>query len=770
MANSTENVKIKYDLEDNASPKLGGMNEALSTSIVKGLALYDSLKILGSGIGKMITAAEESRREMAQTQAVLASTGGIAGVSAKNIVEYADSLSKVTNYDDEVIQGGENLLLTFTKIGKDVFPEATKTMLDMSAALDQDVKGSAIQLGKALNDPILGVTALRRVGVSFTEQQLEQIKVMQNSGNILGAQKIILAELKTEFGGAATATADFRTIFKNMAGNVVESIGGLMLPAIDGVLKSFALLGSSLNVIGGGNALNKLFGNIGILLLDIGHVLGNVIEMFSVFVLTASSGFKSLAIRAEGYINIIKSIPNGFAAVKEANKQMQIDILKNDADYNDKYLKIAEGRVDRAKQYDKSYAEIRASINGEIINSDSAKSEKLLKNIQAQSEANTKSTKQQQKEAKDAEKAQKEAFDSIMLAHEKAVTKMQEDSTYTYSKEIAMLEEVLSSKKLTQEQALDIQKDINKLTEKNSKKTFDSIMDSHKESVTEIQLNNQYTHDAEIGFLQNLLLNHRLTQDQQLAITQQINALKLESHKATSAQFLEDTILTFDTYKEMGALSLLYALERNAALLESDKLTTDDRIKLEKKMDDERRRISKSYGESYIAAITDVGNKELSIKDKVLKGSFNFVKQAILKELDAWAATAAARIIGEGLKMAIPTYGASIAIAAGQVALLGAAVATAHSAVDSIKLADGGIVMPRPGGTSAVIGEAGRAEAVIPLGSSKAKKILGDNSGSSGDVMRFLLLDTDGKTTLAKGIYREINRLSRTGQLSGSGV
>jgi hypothetical protein len=35
--------------------------------------------------------------------------------------------------------------------------------------------------------------------------------------------------------------------------------------------------------------------------------------------------------------------------------------------------------------------------------------------------------------------------------------------------------------------------------------------------------------------------------------------------------------------------------------------------------------------------------------------------------------------------------------------------------VMGIQLAEGGIVMPRPGGTQATIGEAGQAEAVIPL-------------------------------------------------------
>jgi hypothetical protein len=92
--------------------------------------------------------------------------------------------------------------------GNDIFNRATATVLDMSVALGQDTKNSAIQLGKALNDPVKGVTALQRVGVTFTRGQREQIDAMVKAGNVAGAQKVILAELNKEFGGSAKAQGD----------------------------------------------------------------------------------------------------------------------------------------------------------------------------------------------------------------------------------------------------------------------------------------------------------------------------------------------------------------------------------------------------------------------------------------------------------------------------------------------------------------------------------------------------------------------------------
>ena len=64
-----------------------------------------------------------------QLNAVLKSTAGVAGVTAQAADDLAKSLEGVTNFDDEAVLSAENLLLTFTKIGKDIFPQTTETVL-----------------------------------------------------------------------------------------------------------------------------------------------------------------------------------------------------------------------------------------------------------------------------------------------------------------------------------------------------------------------------------------------------------------------------------------------------------------------------------------------------------------------------------------------------------------------------------------------------------------------------------------------------------------
>lgn len=160
-------------------------------------------------------AIQDTKNKIAELEGKLSNTGGtmvkIAGLTQMTrdqLIGLSKELESVTTFSDEEVLSAENLLLTFTNIGKTVFPQATKTVLDMAVALGEDTKSASIQLGKALQDPILGVSALRRVGVNFSDDQKEVIKTLVDSGKTLDAQKMILKELSTEFGGSAAAAAN----------------------------------------------------------------------------------------------------------------------------------------------------------------------------------------------------------------------------------------------------------------------------------------------------------------------------------------------------------------------------------------------------------------------------------------------------------------------------------------------------------------------------------------------------------------------------------
>ncbi len=168
-------------------------------------------------------------------EAILKSTGHAAGLNADEIRELGEEYQRCTKYEDDFVIGAAGVLATFTQVKNEVFKQGLAAALDLSTVLKQDLQSSIIQIGKALNDPISGMTALRRVGVSFTEAQREQIHVLQESGDLIGAQTIILKELQTEFGGAAEAAGSTFNgeIAKldNSLKDLFETIGKQLAPA-----------------------------------------------------------------------------------------------------------------------------------------------------------------------------------------------------------------------------------------------------------------------------------------------------------------------------------------------------------------------------------------------------------------------------------------------------------------------------------------------------------------------------------------------------------
>jgi cell wall-associated NlpC family hydrolase len=99
----------------------------------------------------------------------------------------------------------------------------------------ENLRKQSIQLGKALNDPVKGMTALRRVGVSFTEEQTKQVTALVASGKTMQAQKLILHELNKEFGGSAAASATTQKKLGAMFGELEEATGKAILPLVNAV-------------------------------------------------------------------------------------------------------------------------------------------------------------------------------------------------------------------------------------------------------------------------------------------------------------------------------------------------------------------------------------------------------------------------------------------------------------------------------------------------------------------------------------------------------
>jgi hypothetical protein len=274
---------------DKSDSKMGSLAKTMGKAGLAGavVGLGAAVKV---GVGEFM----EAQKVTAQTNAVIKSTGGVANVSADEIGNLSEALMKKSGVDDEAIASGQNMLLTFTKIrnetgkGNKIFDQASKATLDLSVAMGKDMKSSAILVGKALNDPVKGATALSRAGVQLTEDQKDLIKSMvegstaalalshtldekltpaqykqalqmesagmsvqeiakkmnleftpaqikaaeemTKGGRVVEAQKILLGELETQFGGSAEAAGKTfagqisiaRERLTNFSGTMVE--------------------------------------------------------------------------------------------------------------------------------------------------------------------------------------------------------------------------------------------------------------------------------------------------------------------------------------------------------------------------------------------------------------------------------------------------------------------------------------------------------------------------------------------------------------------
>ena len=139
----------------------------------------------------------------------------------------AASLQSVSNYGDETTLSMQSVLLGFKNIKGDTFEEATKAILDMATVMHMDLSSAAQVVGKALDDPVNGLTSLSRQGFKFTDAQKQVIQSLLDTGDAAGAQKVILDELNATYGGAAEAAADLWTQTQNSIGDLYEGYGKL---------------------------------------------------------------------------------------------------------------------------------------------------------------------------------------------------------------------------------------------------------------------------------------------------------------------------------------------------------------------------------------------------------------------------------------------------------------------------------------------------------------------------------------------------------------
>jgi hypothetical protein len=248
---------------------------------------------------------------------------GLFGKETQQVTDRINKLAEAQGVElgisNLTIKATQAKLLTFKNLAKSAktvggaFDRANKAALDMAAAGFGSAEGNAVQLGKALENPIKGIAALAKSGVTFTDQEKEKIKTLVESNKMLEAQEMVLAAIETQVGGTAKATADDTKRMQEGFAQFQQSLGLGLLPILEAVTP--VLLGMAnwaKENPGTFKVLAAAIGAIAISILAINAAMAlNPISAIAIGVVALIAGVVLAYKRFETFRNIVDTIFSG---------------------------------------------------------------------------------------------------------------------------------------------------------------------------------------------------------------------------------------------------------------------------------------------------------------------------------------------------------------------------------------------------------------------------------------------------------------------------
>ena len=183
---------------ESALRKLGGQ---VATAVV-------SFEALTRSVATFVAETSEGQFATARLKAALEAAGGVSGRSLESLQAQASALQDVSIYSDEAVMGMMSLLASMHDIRGEIFNRAIPAIVNLASLMETDLKSAALQVGKALQDPENGLTALTRVGIKFTDAQKELIAEFIAANNYAAAQEVILSTLEGRAGTTARELRD----------------------------------------------------------------------------------------------------------------------------------------------------------------------------------------------------------------------------------------------------------------------------------------------------------------------------------------------------------------------------------------------------------------------------------------------------------------------------------------------------------------------------------------------------------------------------------
>lgn len=233
-------VRVKVDAStDQASSKLSKFG-----SIAKGAAIGTAALAAGAiaataKLYEIGDRADDSNSRIRNISASMDLFGSKAGQVSDRLIKLANAQAIANGVDQNTIKATQAKLLTFGELAKTAdkvggnFDRATQAAIDLAAAGFGNAESNATQLGKALNDPIKGLAALAKSGVTFTASEKDRIKTLVESNRVTEAQGIVLAAIEKQVGGTAASMSGGLDRLKIRASQAAEAVGLKLVPVVD---------------------------------------------------------------------------------------------------------------------------------------------------------------------------------------------------------------------------------------------------------------------------------------------------------------------------------------------------------------------------------------------------------------------------------------------------------------------------------------------------------------------------------------------------------
>ena len=271
--------KLEKELKRLTTPmeKLGAVSRSLAPAAAIGLTALAGMAV------SAVRAAEEAQVANDRLDAVAKSMNLFGSQTDKvtdRLKEFAEANERSLAVDADIIKATQTKLFTFKNLAQTAdevggaMDRATLAALDLAAAGFGEAEQNAVQLGKALQDPIKGITALARSGVTFTEQEKEKIKTLVETGKVLEAQNLILSAIETQVGGTAAATATGSAKMSLAFLAMQDALGEALMPVFEAlvplVTDFFGYVGDNIGVM---TALAAVFAVLAVAILAVNFAL-----------------------------------------------------------------------------------------------------------------------------------------------------------------------------------------------------------------------------------------------------------------------------------------------------------------------------------------------------------------------------------------------------------------------------------------------------------------------------------------------------------------